>query len=234
MKRILIVVLLVVVPGVMCTGDNLYFRDDFNTIDNWKPLTFPKIEKHSRYSITSIDGGQVLKLESNNSASGLVFKKRFNVYTFPVIRWKWQVRNVYSRGNAKVKDGDDYPVRVYVIFKYNPEKASGLDKLKYNTAKLFYGEYPPHSSISYIWASRKHSRRYIESPYTSRAIMIPLQQGSTNAGKWMVESINVIKDYRQAFGESPPAQASLAVMNDSDNTGESSVSYIDFIEILRN
>ena len=67
-----------------------------------------------------------------------------------------------------------------------------------------------------------------------KRILIPLQQGSTNAGKWMVESINVIKDYRQAFGESPPAQASLAVMNDSDNTGESSVSYIDFIEILRN
>ncbi len=32
----------------------------------------------------------------------------------------------------------------------------------------------------------------------------------------------------------PLPEASLAVMNDSDNTGERSVSYIDYIEILRN
>lgn len=149
MKRIMVVILMMIVPGVLFTEDNVHFREDFNTIDNWKPLAFPKIERHSRYSITSKDGGQVLKLESSNSASGLVFKKKFNVYSFPVIRWKWQAKNIYTRGNANAKDGDDYPVRVYVIFKYNPEKASGLDKLKYNAAKLFYGEYPPHSSIIY-------------------------------------------------------------------------------------
>jgi hypothetical protein len=37
----------------------------------------------------------------------------------------------------------------------------------------------------------------------------------------------------KAFGEDPPSVANLAIMNDSDNTGESAVSYIDYIEIYR-
>jgi len=37
--------------------------------------------------------------------------------------------------------------------------------------------------------------------------------------------------HKDAFGEDSPSQASIAIMNDSDNTGEGSVSYIDYIEI---
>ena len=47
------------------------------------------------------------------------------------------------------------------------------------------------------------------------------------------EEADVIEDYKKAFGVSPPAVASIAIMNDSDNTGESSVSYIDFIEVFK-
>jgi hypothetical protein len=31
----------------------------------------------------------------------------------------------------------------------------------------------------------------------------------------------------------PPPIASLAIMNDSDNTGEKSVSYVDFMEVSK-
>ena len=37
--------------------------------------------------------------------------------------------------------------------------------------------------------------------------------------------------YKTAFGEEPPAKATIAVMNDSDNTGESSISWIDDIRV---
>jgi Protein of unknown function (DUF3047) len=39
--------------------------------------------------------------------------------------------------------------------------------------------------------------------------------------------------HKLAFNRNPPEVATIAIMNDSDNTGEASVSYIDFIEILR-
>ncbi len=38
---------------------------------------------------------------------------------------------------------------------------------------------------------------------------------------------------RKAFGKEPPSKAGIGIMNDSDDTGESSVSYIELIEIFR-
>jgi hypothetical protein len=48
-----------------------------------------------------------------------------------------------------------------------------------------------------------------------------------------VESVNIIEDYVKAFGVKPPEKAGIAIMNDSDNTGEQSVSYLDYIEVYR-
>ncbi len=47
----------------------------------------------------------------------------------------------------------------------------------------------------------------------------------------LVEQRNILDDYRAAFDRDPPAIASLAVMNDSDNSKEKSVSYLDFIRV---
>jgi hypothetical protein len=46
----------------------------------------------------------------------------------------------------------------------------------------------------------------------------------------LFESVNIHKDYRAAFGEDPPKEARLAIMSDADNTGESAVGFVDFIE----
>jgi hypothetical protein len=215
-------------------GDtNILLREEFNNLQGWKPLSFPKIKEHSIYSIEKNGTGSYLKAASNGSASGIAMKEEFNVYEYRKVRWKWKVRNVYEKGNAKKKSGDDYPLRLYVMFKYDPEKASFGEKIKYGLVKSIYDEYPPHSSLNYIWANRKHSEHIIPNSYASEAKMILLQTGSEKAGKWIEQEIDIIDDYRIAFGEDPPVTGSLAIMNDSDNTGESSVSYIDYIEIFR-
>ena len=46
------------------------FREDFETLANWKPLTFPKIPRHSAYSILKEDGKSILVAVADNSASG--------------------------------------------------------------------------------------------------------------------------------------------------------------------
>lgn len=209
------------------------FRDEFNDLENWRPFYFQKIERHTFYNALKEDSHTFLRAESNNSASALIYKKAYNVYDFPRVRWRWKVTNVYQRGDAETKGGDDYPMRIYVIFKYDPEKAGFWERIKYESAKLLYGEYPPHSTLNYIWANRPHGRDVLTNRYTDRAKMIPLQTGSRHVGEWLSQDVDVLSDYEKAFGEKPPATASLAIMNDSDNTGESSVSYLDFIEVYR-
>lgn len=208
-------------------------REDFNDLDSWKPLYFPKIENHTSYMIESNGSESYLKAESNASASAVLYKKEFNIYQYSRMRWRWKVENVYRNGNAKTKSGDDYPLRIYIVFKYDPEKAGFLEKLKYNAAKLIYGEYPPHSSLNYIWANREHEETIITNAYTEKAKMVLLQKGDANVGKWLIHDVNVLEDYEDAFGEKPPPIASIAIMNDSDNTGEKSISYLDYIEVYR-
>ena len=100
-------------------------------------------------------------------------------------------------------------------------------------ARSIYGEYPPHSSLSYVWANKDDPDRFLQSPYTNRAMMVLLEKVRQKVGTWQEEEINILEDYQQAFGEKPPARARIAVMNDSDNTGESAVSYMEYIEIFK-
>lgn len=220
-------------PVLKAAAETVLFRENFDSRENWKPLLFPKINRPTQYTLEKQNGEQLLKVESDGSASALILKREFNPYEYPKIRWRWKVDSIYQQGNAKTREGDDYPLRVYVLFKYDPEKASGWEKIRYGAAKLIYGEYPPHSAINYIWSSRVHPENIITSSYTDRAKMILLRKGVEQVGQWLVEEVDIIEDYQKAFGQKPPAAAVLAVMGDADNTGERAIAYLDFIEIYR-
>lgn len=231
----LLVLWILLLPSSVSPRDmrNIFFGEDFDGLENWKTIYFPRIKEHTRYSIETLGNEKYLKAVSHSSASGLGYKKEFNVYEYPHVRWRWKAENVYEKGAPETKEGDDYPIRVYITFKYDPGKAGYLEQLQYGGAKLLYGEYPPHSALNYVWANGKTIERIISSPYTEKAKIIILQRGRFHIGEWQTEEVNILKDYQAAFGESPPAFAGIAVMNDSDNTGEASVSYIDYIEVYK-
>ena len=112
------------------------FREEFNSLDNWTPLTFPKIPRHSTYSIQKDGEMSFLVARADNSASGIIYTRSFNIYKTPIIKWKWKISNIYQAGDEKKKSGDDYPLRIYVLFKYNPQKAGVFERAQYNTLKL--------------------------------------------------------------------------------------------------
>lgn len=229
---IFIFIILAVAAVAKAEQKNL-FRVNFNTLTDWEPLTFPKIKNHSRYTLVSEEGKMVLKAESHNSASAIVYRKTFNVYEHPRISWRWKVAQLSRQGNPKEKAGDDYPIRVYVMFQYDPARATVGERLMYNASKIIYGKYPPHSTLNYVWTGVNVTERYIASPYTGKAYMIVLEKGNERVGQWVEESVNILADYRKVFGKEPPATAGLAVMSDTDNTGTDAVAYLDFIEVGR-
>ena len=223
---------------------NPLFTEAFDDLDAWEEMTFPKIPRHSIYTIepdtsgpgTSAPGSignGVLRAQSDGSASGMIWKGEFNVYKFPRLSWKWKVSNTYEKGNATTKSGDDYPIRLYVMFKYVPSDPAVKPSLKYLLARLFYGKTPPYTSLNYIWANRDHDQRFLVNPYSDKAMMVVLQAGKDKVGQWVQEDIDIVRDYKEAFGTTPPAIAGLAIMNDSDGTGESSVSWMDDVELYR-
>ena len=168
--------------GTLCIASdkNTLFHENFKDLSNWKIQTFPKIKDHTLY--TAIPNGDVsyLKASSNSSASALIYKKTFNVYDYPKIKWTWKVDNVYKTANNSKKSGDDYPIRLYIIFQYDPSNSTFFEKIKYKAAKTIYGQYPPLSSLNYVWSSQETNLKYYANPYTDKTIMIPLEKGSKN------------------------------------------------------
>ncbi|MGK0290585.1 MAG: hypothetical protein ACI86H_002044 [bacterium] len=209
---------------------NVFFRDDFKKLNHWRDFTFQG-KKKTKYYISKKKGRSLLFAESNNTASGIVLKKEFNVYNFPIIRWRWKISNIYKKGNAKKRDQSDFPLAIYVAFKYDSSYATWDEKAIYATAKTFFGEYPPYKGLGYVWANKKHKEQFITASSTDRARLIFLQKGKKNIGKWMEEKIHIIRDYEKTFGSRPVTKATIIIMSDSDDTMEKASSYLDYIEI---
>ncbi len=230
--RVLITALMLFTASAQA-APKILIDEQFASLEQWEPFSFPKIDNHSSYDVTTEDGVTCLIATTRNSASAILYKEPFNVYDYPEIAWRWKVSNVYKKGDSSRKDGDDYPVRLYILFQYDPKTASFGKTLRYEIAKLFYDSYPPDSSLNYIWANKEQPPPFIPNPYTSSAIMFPVDQGSKTVGKWSEHKRNIVRDYSAAFGEDPPPLATLAVMSDSDNTGESATAYIEYIRVFR-
>lgn len=217
-------------PGI-AAGPDVALRENFDSLAAWEPLTFPKITAHSTYTLDREGNNGILKAESRASASGLICRRTFSIREAPRVRWRWKVTHLADKGNPKEKGGDDYPLRIYVLFPYDPDRASPGDRLRYGAAKALYGKYPPHSTLSYVWTGHDIPERIFVSPYTDRARIVVLEKGTRKVGRWVDESVNVVEDYRQAFGTEPPATAGIAVMSDTDNAGGAATAYVDFIEV---
>ena len=214
-------------------GEEVLFREEFEDLQNWEGYYFDKIPGHTLYSIEKEGELSILAVRAKASASGIIFNEVFDVYKYPILEWRWMAMNVLEKGDARNKKADDYPLRIYVVFRYDPDRAPAGMRLKYNLAKRLKGEFPPHAGLNYIWANRAHDQRFIPNTYTSSSMMIVMDEGERNTGTWRTHRVSILEDYREAFGEDPPAEAALVVMGDSDNTGEETLGYIDYLEIKR-
>lgn len=193
--------------------------------ENWEPLLFKKIKTHTRYKLINDNGTVVVSAKSNASSSGLTRRIQIDPKEYPIVQWRWKVANLIEKGDVTRKSGDDYPARLYITFQYDGSKLGFFEKTKFKTAKLLYGEYPPMGAVNYIWASRAEKGLRIPNAYATRVIMVVVESGDEKLDTWVTEKRNIHEDYKQAFGHSPPMISGIAIMTDTDNTGESATAY---------
>lgn len=191
----------------------------------WQPLTFKKIERHTRYSLVKDGESVVVKAVSEASSSGLTREIRINPKDYPIIQWRWKVANVYKHGDVSKKEGDDYPARIYITFEYDAGKVGILEQATYEAARLLYGRYPPIGAINYIWESRATKGTIVPNPYTDRVRMVVTESGAERLNTWVTEERNLLADYKAAFGEEPSLISGVAIMTDTDNTKETATAY---------
>ena len=55
--------------------------------------------------------------------------------------------------------------------------------------------------------------------------MFVVESGTIKLNEWQSYRRNVYEDYKQVFGEEPPRVSGIAIMTDTDNTGETATTF---------
>ncbi len=205
MRKTVTLAVLLLLVGPARAGSPLVV-DDFEggLQPGWEEREF---QSRTQYTVVADGESRVLKAVSRNAASGLVYPVEFDPKERPILSWRWKVENLIEKSDPKRKEGDDYAARVYVVFPH---------------------WFPPKTrSLNYIWATNFPKGSHIPNPFFQNAVMIAAESGPEKVGQWVTERRDLIADYRRAFGESPPQAGAIAVMTDTDQTGESAVAYYD-------
>ena len=199
----------------------------------WEPLTFRKIKAHTRYTLVEDDGHTVLRADSHASASGLVKKVSIDPVDYPVITWSWKISNTLAKGDVGKKSGDDYAARIYITFAENPKRLSFFQRTEMAAIRLLYGKTPPTAALTYVWGNHAAVGTIHPNPYTDRVQMIIVDSGPAHLNQWRSARRNIVNDFKRAFGTDPPRISGIAVMTDTDNTGESATAWYGDITLHR-
>jgi hypothetical protein len=211
----------------------IFFHDTFKNLNGWEKFQFSSGKKQTNYSIFTENDQNYLQIISDSSASGLISKYKFNPIEYPLLKWKWKINNIIPNANGKTKKGDDYPLRIFVMFEKDSSEISFWEKLQNSALKFLSGYVPPYKSLCYVWANSNSDTLHYFSPYTDDVMIICKQSGAEKCSQWIEEQVNIVDDYKKYFEEEVPSIACIAIMGDSDNSNSYTQSFINFINISK-
>jgi hypothetical protein len=163
------------------------------------------IHGETSYSLVVDGEARVLKAHGRAAASGLYKGMEIDPTKYPIPRWSWKIGGTIPDGDERTKAGDDYAARMYIVF----------------PRTLFWKT----KAINYIWANSIPQGESLPNAFTSKVVTVAVESGNGRADTWVTEERNVYEDYRRFLGEDPPAIGAVALMTDTDNTGEETVAY---------
>ncbi len=207
-----------VIPLSFASFLNVFASDNLtslqnNAINNWEKKIF---SGETSYRLLEYKNRIALKATSEDSASGLVFKKQIDLRKTPYLNWSWATKYKLPALDERSKSGDDYVARVYVVID------GGW--LVWNTI-----------SLSYVWSSNQDKGQVWDNAFAgSNVKMLSVRGMQDESGQWYDEKRNVYQDLIDYFGDKGSDKENLdayryidviAIMTDTDNSGSKAESY---------
>ena len=191
-------------------------------VKDWAFQAVRNAPNATKYALVRDDeiGVTVLEGSATAAAGALIYRFDGDARVTPMLRFKWKPGGLIASSDPRTKAGDDYVARIYVTFASDPERASVKEKTENALAQALYGETPPHAALSYVFTHKSALGSIITSPYTQRVKKIVVDADPNSVGKWKSFSRDIYDDYKRAFGEEPTRISGIAIMVDTDNTGE--------------
>ena len=172
-------------------------------------LTVRKVrgaDNKTTYSIGSNENGNYLKAIADNAASGLGKEIKIDLNKTPFINITWKIEKDIPGIDETAKKGHDFAARVFVI------KKTGATALS-------------NRAINYVFSSNQDVGSNSPSPYTKKSIDNVLATTKTNLNEWVTVKANVKEDFKKFHNLDVNELDGIAIMSDTDNSKQKSITY---------
>ena len=172
-------------------------------------LTVRKVrgaDNKTEYSVGSNENGNYLKAIADNAASGLGKEIKIDLNKTPFINITWKIEKDIPGIDETAKKGHDFAARVFVI------KKTGATALS-------------NRAINYVFSSNQDVGSNSRSPYTKKSIDNVLATTKTNLNEWVTVKANVKEDFKKFHNLDVNELDGIAIMSDTDNSKQKSITY---------
>ena len=191
---------------------NLY-ADDIKVFEftdkELSELTVRKVrgaDNKTTYSVGSNENGNYLKAIADNAASGLGKEIKIDLNKTPFINITWKIEKDIPGIDETTKKGHDFAARVFVI------KKTGATALS-------------NRAINYVFSSNQDVGSNSPSPYTKKSVDNVLATTKTNLNEWVTVKANVKEDFKKFHNLDVNELDGIAIMSDTDNSKQKSITY---------
>ena len=172
-------------------------------------LTVRKVrgaDNKTEYSVGSNEIGNYLKAIADNAASGLGKEIKIDLNKTPFINITWKIEKDIPGIDETAKKGHDFAARVFVI------KKTGATALS-------------NRAINYVFSSNQDVGSNSPSPYTKKSVDNVLATTKTNLNEWITVKANVKEDFKKFHDLDVNELDGVAIMSDTDNSKQKSITY---------
>lgn len=174
-----------------------------------------------------------IEVVSSSSVSRLYRPIEVDLDATPVLRWRWRVDDPVPPTDLTRKGEDDTALTLYVGFTWDPGEASFMERLTRPLVEAYAGEDAPGRVLAYVFGGDHARGEVVESPHLrSAGAMRVLRPADSPTGAWLEERVDLVQDYREAFGEDPPDPTQIAISADTDDTGSTSRGFVDALAFV--
>ena len=172
-------------------------------------LTVRKVrgaDNKTEYSVGTNENGNYLKAIADNAASGLGKEIKIDLNKTPFINITWKIEKDIPGIDETAKKGHDFAARVFVI------KKTGATALS-------------NRAINYVFSSNQDVGNNSPSPYTKKSVDNVLATTKTNLNEWVTVKANVKDDFKKFHNLDVNELDGIAIMSDTDNSKQKSITY---------
>jgi hypothetical protein len=201
-KRMRLLLALVVTSLTATTAAEQRFAP--TAMAGWPVRVF---EERTDYELVTLEARTALRAQADAAASARYYAVEIDLDETPWIVWSWRMERL-PRGDAseRVKAGDDYALRLYVV------QEGWLGRLSAR-------------ALNYVWSRSEPVGARWPNAFTGRAHMVVVDSGSARRGQWVEHRRNLRQDWQTVFGDDLKSLQGVAIMTDADNTGSFAAGY---------